>query len=74
MLNMEIDQEKHNGNETAKESPPSDKFYLIYILFLVLGLTSVMSSQYIFSANDVSIIIDINIFLYYRFRVPGYNT
>lgn len=42
-------------DEATKKSPPPDSFNIIYFLFFFLGLTSLMTTQYIFGANDVSI-------------------
>lgn len=36
---------------------PPDRFFYIYGLQLILGLTSLMASTYIFSANDVGIVL-----------------
>lgn len=40
-----------------KGRTPPDRFFYTYGLLLLLGLTSLMSPTYIFSANDVGIVL-----------------
>lgn len=41
-------------DEDVKPSPPRDRFCLIYCFFLYFGLSSIINTTYVFSANDVS--------------------
>lgn len=49
--------EERRRNVEDKKPAPHDKFYFVCILMVSIGLTSLMVASYIFSANDVSIVI-----------------
>lgn len=48
-----------NKNDKTDHPAPPDRFYIIYLLLIFMGLTSLMSTQYIFNANDVSLLLEI---------------
>ena len=54
-LNVNTDAEK---NEKANLDPPEDKFYIIYVLFFLLGLVQILPWTFFNNANGVSTLID----------------